>query len=45
MMISSIQYRGVSPIVRAAEEKKRLTTLEQRVSNLDTVVVAGKRLA
>lgn len=32
-------------IQRAAEEKKRLTTLEQRVSELEAVVEAGKRLA
>lgn len=32
-------------IQRAAEEKKRLTTLEQRVSELEAVVAAGKRLA
>jgi transcriptional regulator with XRE-family HTH domain len=32
-------------IQRHAEEKKRLTTLEQRVSELEAVVAAGKRLA
>lgn len=32
-------------IQRAAEEKKRLNTLEQRVSELEAVVAAGKRLA
>lgn len=32
-------------IHRAAEEKKRLNTLEQRVSELEAVVAAGKRLA
>ncbi|QHC98769.1 hypothetical protein PspR84_19655 [Pseudomonas sp. R84] len=32
-------------IQRAAEEKKRLTTLEQRVSELEAVVADGKRLA
>lgn len=32
-------------IQRAAEEKKRLTTLERRVSELEAVVEAGKRLA
>ncbi|WMR35702.1 helix-turn-helix transcriptional regulator [Metapseudomonas otitidis] len=32
-------------IQRHAEEKKRLNTLEQRVSELEAVVAAGKRLA
>jgi len=32
-------------IQRAAEEKKRLTTLEQRVSELEAVVSSGKGLA
>lgn len=32
-------------IQRAAEEKKRLTSLERRVSELEAVVEAGKRLA
>ncbi|MCP1617060.1 MULTISPECIES: helix-turn-helix transcriptional regulator [Pseudomonadaceae] len=32
-------------IQRHAEEKKRLNTLEQRVAELEAVVVAGKRLA
>lgn len=32
-------------IQRAAEEKKRLTALEQRLSELEAVVAAGKRLA
>lgn len=36
---------GQREIQRAAEEKKRLTTLEQRVSELEAVVAAGKRLA
>lgn len=32
-------------VQRHAEEKKRLTTLEQRVAELEAVVAAGKRLA
>lgn len=32
-------------VQRHAEEKKRLSTLEQRVAELEAVVVAGKRLA
>lgn len=32
-------------IKHAAEEKKRLTSLEQRVAELESVVVDGKRLA
>lgn len=32
-------------IQQHVEEKKRLTTLEQRVSELEAVVAAGKRLA
>lgn len=32
-------------IQHAAEEKKRLTTVEERVAELEAVVVGGKRLA
>lgn len=44
-LFRSLEEADKREIQRAAEEKKRLSSLEQRVSELEAVVADGKRLA